>query len=168
MATYRERREAKAARLQGWAEKRQADAARVFEANRPFTSDYAFNTQPGHIPERARIIRQEDRAFESVAKADRMAARAEGILAAADHAIYSDDPDAIERLTERIAGLEAERGRMKAANAAYRKAHRDELKAMTPYQRNQAVPFPGYALTNLSGNIARNRKRLEALEREGS
>lgn len=165
MSTYRERREAKAARLQEWAAKREARAAAVFKSNEPFTSDYAFNTQPGHIPLRARIIRQEDRAYESLQKAERMNSRAEGILAAADHAIYSDDPDAVERLTERVAALEAQRDRMKAANAAYRKEHRAELKAMTAYERHQAVPFPAYALTNLSGNIARNRKRLQALER---
>lgn len=165
MSTYRERREARAARLQEWAEKRQANAAAVFKSNESFTSDYAFNTQPGHIPLRARIIRQEDRAYESVRKAESMSARAEGILAAADHAIYSDDPDAVERLRERVAELEAKRDRMKTANAAYRKEHRAELKAMSAYERGQSVPFPSYALTNLSGNIARNRKRLEALER---
>lgn len=165
MSTYRERREAKAARLQEWAAKRETRANAVFEANRPFTDDYAFNTQPGHIPMRSRIIAQEDRAFESLRKAESMNSRAEGILAAADHAIYSDDPDAIERLTERVAELEAKRDRMKAANAAYRKAHKAELAAMSAYERHHAVPFPSYALTNLSGNITRNRKRLEALER---
>jgi hypothetical protein len=164
MSTYRERREARAARLQEWAEKRETRAAAVFKSNEPYTSDYAFNTQPGHIPVRSRIIRQEDRAFESLQKADSMKSRADSILAAADHAIYSDDPDAIERLRERISELEAKREQMKAANAAYRKEHRAELKEMTPYQRHHAVPFPSYALTNLSGNLTRNKKRLAALE----
>jgi hypothetical protein len=166
--TYRERREAKVERLRGWAEKREVDAAAVFEANRPFTSDYAFNTQPGHIPLRARIIKQEDRAFESLQKAERMKSRAAEIQAQADHAIYSDDEDAVERLRERIAELEAKRDKIKTANAAYRKEHRAELAAMTAYERHQAVPFPAYVLQNLSGNITRNRKRLAQLERKAS
>lgn len=166
--TYRERREARAERLRGWAEKREERAAAVFESNRPFTSDYAFNTQPGHIPLRARIIAQEDRAFESLRKAESMASRADGIEAQLEHAIYSDDEDAVERLRERVTELEAKRDKIKTANAAYRKAHRAELAAMTAYERNQAMPFPAYVLQNLTGNIARNRKRLAHLERNAS
>lgn len=166
--TYRERREARVKRLRSWAEKREAAAAAVFEANRPFTSDYAFNTQPGHIPLRARIIKQEDRAFESLQKAERMADRASGIESQLEHAIYSDDEDAVERLRERVESLEAQREQIKTANAAYRKAHKAELAAMTPYERGQSVPFPSYVLQNLSGNIARNRKRLAWLERKSS
>lgn len=166
--TYRERREARVERLQGWAEKREAKAAAVFEANKPYTKDWAFITQPGHIPARARIIAQEDRAYESLRKAESMKSRADGIQSQMDHAIYSDDDDAIERLRERVAELEAKREQIKAVNAAYRKAHKAELAAMTPYERNHAVPFPAYALTNLSANIARNRKRLTQLERKAS
>jgi hypothetical protein len=164
--TYRERREARAERLRGWAETRVTRAEAVLEAGKPFTSDYAFNTQPGHIPERARIIAREDRAYESLRKAESMAARADGIEGQLATSIYSDDPDAIPRLRERIAKLEAEREQCKARNAAYRKEHRAELAAMTPYQRNQAVPFPSYHLENLSGNLSRQRKRLAQLERQ--
>lgn len=166
--TYRERREARVERLRGWAEKRETQAAAVFEANRPFTSDHAFNTQPGHIPLRARIIKQEDRAFESLQKAERMAERAAEIESQLDHSIYSDDEDAVERLRERVADLEAKREKIKTANAAYRKEHKAELAAMSPYERGQSVPFPSYVLQNLSGNIARNRKRLAWLERKSS
>jgi hypothetical protein len=74
--TYRDRREAKADKLREWADKRTERAAQVFKANEPYTSDYAFNTQPGHIPARARIIRQEDRAHESLRKAQSMTSRA--------------------------------------------------------------------------------------------
>ena len=58
--TYRERRERRAERLRGWAEARQARAAATFAAHEVYRSDYAFNTQPGHIPERARVIARED------------------------------------------------------------------------------------------------------------
>lgn len=166
--TYRERREARAERLQGWAEKRERAAVAVFESNRPYTEDHAFNTQPGHIPLRSRVIAQEHRAFESLQKAEIMMSRAAGIQSQLEHSIYSDDEDAVERLRERIAKLETERDHIKSTNAAYRKEHKAELAAMTPYERHHAVPFPAYALTNLSSNIARNKKRLAHLERTTS
>lgn len=162
--TTRERRLARAERLRGWADKRNADASASRARFDHYRGDIAFNTQPGHIPERARMIRAEDRAFESMAKAADMASRADSIERAADHAIYSDDPDALERLRERIADLEATRDRYKVANADYRKAHRAELAAMTPYERSLAVPHSGYELENLSGNLSRQRARLAALE----
>jgi hypothetical protein len=140
----------------------------VFKANEPFTSDYAFNTQPGHIPLRARIIRQEDAAHQSLAKARSMAGRADGIEGQLAVSIYDDDPDAIEQLTARIARLEAERDAAKARNAEYRKAHKAELAAMSPYQRGQAVPFPRYHFENLSGNLSRQRQRLARLQRQAA
>lgn len=177
MTTYRERREARAERLRGWADKREAAAAAVFQANRPITSDWAFITQPGHIPARARIIAQEDRQYESLRKAESMKGRADGIEAQLAGAIYSDDENAVEALQERIAGLEAERDRIKAYNATCRKGARD-LSILTdaekrsllgvlkfaPYQ-SKGGAFPSYHLSNLSANINRNRKRLEELRR---
>src|SRR5438874_1408018 len=88
--TYRERRERRAERLRGWAETRQANAATVFKAGEPFTSDIAFNTQPGHIPFRARLIAREERAYESTRKAASMESRADGIESQLAGAIYSD------------------------------------------------------------------------------
>ena len=163
--TYRERRLAKAERLRGWASRRVVDANATLAADAHYRGDHAFNTQPGHIPERARVIAREDRAFGSLAKASSMAARADSIERAADHAIYSDDPDAIPRLRDKIAALEIRRDERKAANDLYRKAHRAELAALTPYGRSQAVPFPPYSITNLTGNIGRLRARLAYLER---
>lgn len=162
--TYRERRLAKAERLRGWADKRVATATAALATGDKYRGDIAFNTQPGHIPERARLIAREHRAFESLDKAEGMVSRADSIEVAADHAIYSDDEDAVERLRERIANLEAKRTLYKAANEVYRKAHRAELAAMTFYQRSQVLPFPSYSLTNLSGNISRQKARLASLE----
>ncbi len=172
--TYRERRLRKAERLREWADKRETGAAAVFKRGEPYRGDHAFNTQPGHIPERARLIAREDRAHESVAKAREMDSRAGGIEAAADNAIYSDDPDAIEQLEERIAGLEAERERIKAINTAIRKGQPIELTAREQrdletvaqhqsYYKPWEKGYPPYRLTNLGGNIRRNKERLEAL-----
>lgn len=170
--TYRDRRQGRAERLREWAGKREERAEAVFEAGEPYTSDYAFNTQPGHIPFRAKLIAREDRAHESLRRAGSMRSRADGIEGQLAASVYDDDPDAIEQLRARIARLETEREEAKAANAAYRREHRAELKSMTPYQRGQAVPYPGYHFQNLSGNLSRQRARLARLEaaaaREGS
>lgn len=162
--TYRERREARAERLNEWAGKREERAEAVFEAGRPYTSDIAFNTQPGHIPFRARLIAREDRAHESLRKAAGMRSRADGIEAQLANSIYDDDPDAIEQLRARITRLEAEREAAKATNAAYRKEHKAELAAMGKWERDQAMPYPGYYFQNLSGNLSRQRARLARLE----
>jgi hypothetical protein len=163
--TYRDRREARAERLREWAGKRETQAAAVFKAGEPFTSDYAFNTQPGHIPFRAKLIAREDRAYQSQVKAASMRSRADGIEGQLAGAVYDDDPDAIGQLRARITRLEAERDAAKAANTAYRREHRAELAAMTPYERDQAVPYPGYHFQNLSGNLSRQRARLARLEK---
>jgi hypothetical protein len=163
--TYRDRREARAERLRGWAGTREERAAAVFEAGKPFTADIAFNTQPGHIPFRARLITREDRAHESLGKATSMRSRADGIEDQLATSIYDDDPDATGQLRARITRLEAGRDAAKAANTAYRKEHKAELNAMTPYQRDQVMPYPGYHFQNLSGNLSRQRARLARLER---
>lgn len=173
--TYRERRLAKAERLREWAGKREARDSQKSAAER--RADQIPFGQPilvGHHSER-RHRRDVDRAWdamgrrvESLRTAERMSERADNIEAAAEHAIYSDDPDAVERLREKLAELEAKREKIKAANAEYRKAHRAELKALPAYERAQALPYPGYATTNLTGNISRTRKRLAQLEREAA
>lgn len=173
--TYRELQEAKAARLREWAAKREARAAAVFQAGERFHGDHAFNTQPGHIPERARLIAREDRAHESLRVADRIESRAAHIEAAADHAIYSDDPNAVQALEARIAGLEAERERIKAYNASCRKGARD-LSLLTEEDKRtlagclQFQPyackdgqFPSYHLAGITSNIAKQRERLRVL-----
>jgi hypothetical protein len=179
MTTYRERRLAKAERLRGWAAKREATATAQLESQPEMRHDWAFITQPGHIPERARMNARDGRAYESLAKAESMASRADGIEAAADGAIYSDDPDAIEALEARIAGLEAERDRIKAYNASCRKGARDvslldekqqkdlaSVAKHAPYQLRDNGAAPAYWASNLSGNIGRQRKRLAQLRAE--
>lgn len=176
--TYRERREAKADRLRGWAEKRETDAAASLAAEPAYRDDWAFITQPGHIPARSAMNRRDERRHESLTKAASMSARADSIEAQAAHAIYSDDDDAIPRLRERIAGWEAERARIKAYNASCRKGARNvklldekqqaelaSIARVAPYQLRDNGAAPAYWSANLSGNINRQRKRLAQLER---
>jgi hypothetical protein len=121
VATYRERRLAKAERLRGWAEGRESKAEAAHETASRMADAILFG-QPilvGHHSEgrdrryRSRIASNMDKVVEHSRKAESMRSRADNIEAAAEHAIYSDDPDVVERLEERIADLEAERDKVK-------------------------------------------------------
>lgn len=179
--TYRERRERRAERLREWAEKRQERAAAVLASHEVYRGDVAFNTQPGHIPERARVIAQADRAYESLRKAENMDRRATGIEAQLDGAIYSDDPDAIPALEARIEALEAERERRHAMIDAYNatvKAGAPDMNLLDPDSQRTLRAFPelyaGRRLRradytgNLSANIKRNYDRLADLRRRAA
>lgn len=178
--TYRERRLNKAAKYEEWAEKREAKAAELAERNRPGREAAAIS-QPMDGRTVKRMQRGFDREVEHSRKAEAMRSKAANIKAQAEGAIYSDDPDAIERLEERIAELEAERDRIKAYNASCRKGIKTgdigDVSLLSEEQRQQLIrtasvmpsslgknsAAPSYWLSNLNGNIARHRKRLEEL-----
>lgn len=114
--------------------------------------------------------------FESQQLADRMTSKADEIERQADTSIYSDDEDAIDRLRYKLAGLEAQRDRIKLVNKAVRKdgitspvltdaerAALITLERITPYHKPLTTGFPAYELTNLGGTISRTRKRIAAL-----
>ena len=183
MTTRRERLEHKADRLRGWAAKRENAAEAMLKVDETIRHDWAFITQPGHIPARDRMNKRDDRAFASLSKADEMTGRAAGIEHALDHSIYSDDDDAVGRLEERIAGLEAEQTTIKAFNKAWRAKDADRhalIEALEEPMRsgfrsslrveayNCKSGFPAYRLSNLSADIRRNRERLEGLKREAA
>jgi hypothetical protein len=180
--TYRERRLRRADRLDGWAEKRLDGVEAVRREGDRYRGDIAFATQPGRIPERERLNRREARAHESAVKAAGMSSRADTIRAQVEHAIYSDDEDAVERLEARIAELEAERDRWTRYNAACRAAKACTAEALAilddrqraslesvvkyaPYQLRKFGQAPSYTTSNLSGNIGKQRARLELLQR---
>lgn len=172
--TTRDRRQARADRLEEWAAQRAAKAeagrARALELGSviPFGQPIlaGHHSQGRDTRYRARIAGTMDRAFEDGAKARDMASRSAGIHHQLATLIYSDDSDAVEALHARIANLEAQRAAVKAENAAYRKTNGLALRAMSAGQRDHAMPHRGYVLTNLSGNIKRNRDRLAGLLRE--
>lgn len=183
-STYRERRVARADRLRGWADKREARAdaahkraqeiAHVIPLGQPILVGH--HSERRHRRDLERIESSTRRGFEDAAKADSMRWRAATIEAQLERSIYDDDPDAIEALEERIATLEAERDRVKRYNAACRKG-RPDLSILDERQREQIASvarlgfphigdggqFPRYHLANLSSNINRNKKRLAGL-----
>lgn len=69
----------KADRLEEWAAKREARASATLNSHSEIRHDIAFNTQPGHIPFRARMIAADDRAFESLNVATGFRNRAESL-----------------------------------------------------------------------------------------
>ena len=184
--SYRDRRLARADRLREWADKRARRSAQAFDSARRIADGIPFG-QPilvGHHSEKhhrrdvERIDNGMRKGVEHEAKAREMDSRAAEIERQADNAIYSDDSDAIERLTEKIAVLEAQRERIKVVNGLIRKqglaavgdqlteAERTELLTLmriTPFHHVETKGFPSYQLTNLGGNISRLRKRLELL-----
>lgn len=184
--TYRERRQRKAERLREWADKRRAKSAAAFKGARKRLDCIPLG-QPilvGHHSEKrhrrdlARIDGGFARGFEHERKANEMESRAANIEDAADRAIYSDDPDAVEQLEARIAALEAQRDRAKAINKAIRKGPGWEAHLSPPLTDDERreieinlkfapgfgkLGYPSFHFSNLSGNIARQRKRLEQL-----
>lgn len=58
--------EKKAERYEEWADKREEKATAALNSYPSIRHDWAFITQPGHIPARARMIASDDRAYESL------------------------------------------------------------------------------------------------------
>ncbi|MCL4557459.1 MAG: hypothetical protein M1491_02290 [Deltaproteobacteria bacterium] len=64
---YRQARaDRKADKYEQWAKKRRDKAHAVIEHNKPFTTDIAFCTQPGYLPFRERILKQERKAYQNI------------------------------------------------------------------------------------------------------
>ncbi|KFF42167.1 conjugal transfer protein TraC [Pseudomonas sp. BRG-100] len=92
--------------------------------------------------------------------------------------ISSDDPDAVTKLTEKLAGLERSQVRMKAANKIIRSSQTTEGKIMAlvalGFSESGAaqvlekdfagrVGFPAYALSNNSAVIRSTQQRIKQL-----
>ena len=188
----RERRQRRAGRLRGWADGREQKADAAEQASRDATAGIPLG-QPiivGHHSEKRHraALRRGDRqmsaAVDHARKASDMRERTASIERGLDRAIYDDDPDAIERLHQKLTGLEAERERIKAYNAGCCKAartggtgdlsllderQRRELAATRTHASYQIGPggaTPAYWLQNLGGNIKRTRDRLARLRYE--
>ena len=95
--------------------------------------------------------------------------------------ISSDDPEAIQKLKDKLEGLEKLREKIKATNKIVRrkpknKKAEDKIKELVNlgYSQQQAVKLfepdfcgrigvPSYELTNLGGNIRQVKERIEKL-----
>jgi hypothetical protein len=165
--------EARAARREEWAAKRRDEAQRLMDRGAEHRGDTAFWTQPGRVPERDRIHAAHERGYEASQMADRHQTRAAGIRDQLDRTIFTDDADAIERLREKAARLEAERDRKKAINAAMKKGAgwSDRIEPpLTAEERDELASWArvgrmGFGdLTNISAEIRRCRQRIAEIE----
>lgn len=120
---------------------------------------------------RGRIQSKFERAVEAEKKADDLEYRAKA--AASNTAIYSDDPESVQAIDEKLAKMKANRELMKKCNALIRKGDRAGLleiiknptkveELFTPDFCGR-VGFADYELTNLGANIRRLEKRRESL-----
>ena len=94
--------------------------------------------------------------------------------------ISADDPAAVDKLKEKLEGLERDQQSMKAVNAYYRKhksldgcphLSEDQTRKLQARMNNasfgrQRQPYPAWALSNNNANIKRVQERITGLERQ--
>src|SRR5436305_853670 len=95
------------------------------------------HSEKRHRRDIAKIDNGMRKTIELGGKSAAQASAADEIEAQAAAAIYDDDPDAIERLTEKIARMEAKRAAVKAKRAEIRKAYREQLKGKTAWDKEE-------------------------------
>ncbi len=186
MNAYEQKIEARKERYRALAEKSRTRAKALIERAASMASIIPFG-QPilvGHHSEgrdrryRARIGQTMAKGTDLLKRADYYGRRA---VSGNDYAISADDPDAVEKLKERVEGLKSSQERMKAANAAIRKhqkagpeAQRAALEVLgfKPEQAKSliapdcmgTVGFASYSLSNNTANIRRLEARIKSLE----
>lgn len=182
--TTRERKAAKADRYREWADSRDSKAEQSFRKADEVASLIPMgqpilvghHSEGRHRRDVGRIESGMRNGVEHSRKAESHRQKADGIERQLGNSIYSDDTDAVERLEAKIADLEAQRERIKAYNKSCRRGEpdfsllddkqRDDLKTIAKvasFQLGDNGEFPKYVLSNLGGNIRRNKKRLEQL-----
>ncbi len=131
------------------------------------------HSQRRHERDLERMRRSFGKSVELARDAEALAQRAR--RAEQGCAVSSDDPDALDKLREKLAKLNASRERMRAANAAIRSGD-DVVRALGSlgFSEEQArkllerdfagrVGFPDYALRNAAGEAARVERRIREL-----
>ncbi|MEZ8084208.1 DUF3560 domain-containing protein, partial [Enterovibrio norvegicus] len=187
LGDYAARVDAKKDRLVTRAEKAQAISNERFQSAHEMGRVIPFG-QPiliGHHSEGkhrrhiAAIDNHMDKSVEAQKKADYLEAKAESVGRAG---IASDDPEAIQKLKEKLANLERSQEMMKAINKVIRSKHmteKDKIEYMTQSQNIKEkkakellegdfcgrVGFPAYALQNNNATIRTTKERIEELEK---
>jgi len=75
----KERADRRAKQLENWAYNKEKKAKQIEDSWPDFIHDIAFNTQPGHIPFRARIIKQQEKVFQLREEAKRLREKAKNV-----------------------------------------------------------------------------------------
>jgi hypothetical protein len=167
------------------ARKLHARAESEWESSRKETEHIPMG-QPilrGHHSERrhrAALRRSHSKARRSM-ETRAAAEAAERSADAAGAVISSDDPEAVEALTEKLEGMEKLREQYKKLNAAHRKGGWEAVAKLVGKERAAKIqaglrfvpgratkPIQPFQLTNLGANIRRVRERIEGLERKAA
>lgn len=183
MNPYEQKQEERRERLLASADKAEREAANRFKSADNVLSGIPLG-QPiliGHHSERrhrAALERADNnmrKGVEAHKKAEHMRGRADGVGRAG---VSSDDPDAIEKLREKLAELEKTLEQMKATNKALKKAFKtgdDQplrdlglspagIAALKVPDVCGGIGFQPYEMSNRSANIRRIKKRIANLE----
>lgn len=174
---YEEKKQARIDRLHAKTQKLEEESRALFESG-----DKMLNAIPMGQPlvsqslrsYHARAVSKIDRSMEIREKAEYYRQKAEAMEK--NTAIYSDDPNAITKLQEKLAQCEAKQEYMKAANRYYRKNGTmlgyEEIKDEEAGQLDQNIrddysreniPYPSYKLSYNNANIRRLRERIKSL-----
>lgn len=195
MNPYEERKARKAERYQQYADNAATRRDQHWKAAHDLVKDIPLG-QPilvGHHSEKRhrRVIdRSQAHGFAGVEEQERAAKWARRAAAVEnDTSISRSDPEAIDKLREKVAELQAECDEVKRVNAAVRKSVKEHgadyglpradipqttklslahSHAMQPYHRIAERGYPPYHLTNLRGNLRRYEGRLAQLEKRAS
>jgi hypothetical protein len=150
--------------------------ASVIPFGQPMLTDHHSYKRDSNY--RAKIQNKYRRGFELMQKAEELKSRAASVEA--NDAIYSDDPEAVQKLDSKLESLLAEQAEMKRINAALRKGadfqtlemsaeHRADLLSIDKHQ-NYYQPlkkgFPPYMLTSINAKIKAAKQRAEQVEKK--
>lgn len=185
MNSYEEKQEARRARYEEKASRLRDEAHRLHDQAHEMASAIPFG-QPilvGHHSEgrdrryRDRIHNTFGKAFATMDKADYYEEKAAKV---GSGGISSDDPDALDKLNDKLETLRRRHEFMKAANAAIRKGKTPEAKLANLMALGVSegtardflkpdcfgfVGFAPYSLQNSNANIRRVEQRIRELER---
>ncbi len=180
---FEQRRQNRINYAQSQAAKNKQEADRLFQSARDMASVIPLG-QPilvGHHSEfrdrryRDKIQTTFGKSFEKQQKAAYYADKAKTIEN--NDAVSSDDPQALEKLTERVNQLKAAQVFMKAANQCLRKGDKDgflKLELATESLWEELNPpnsvygkgYPRFSLSNNNANIKRIEQRIASLQRQ--
>lgn len=184
MNPHEERQEERRQRYLELADKAEAEIESTAKQFRELGA--CMNGQPiliGHHSEKRhrRDIARQDKRLERMHNLDKKAQYYRDKAAGVNKVgISSDDPDAIDKLTAKLASMEALQARMKAINAAHRaflknpasleksnlsEEDRAKVRLYVPAYSWEPHPFPPYALQNNNANTKRVKARIAELER---
>lgn len=182
MSDYEERKQARIDRYRERAEKARQESQR-FSHESISMLEHIPPGQPilvGHHSERGHrnLLKQSDKKMEKAIAASEKADYYERKAEAAERntAIFSDDPEALTKLTEKLEHLQVAQTRMKQINAFYRKhgtcqgfhgLSDDQAEKLDDRVRNgyswEKSPYPPYALSNNNQEIRRLQGRIKQL-----